>query len=65
MSQADGEALVGKTWETDVTKADVDKIAATNRILVGNAMATMDFRPERLNVHVNEDTKMIDRVTWG
>ncbi|KAJ9473480.1 hypothetical protein DIPPA_28135 [Diplonema papillatum] len=64
MSDA-AEALVGKTWETDVTKADVDEIAAMNRVLVGMAVMTMDLRVERLNVHVNKDTKVIERVSWG
>ncbi|KAJ9459108.1 hypothetical protein DIPPA_07970 [Diplonema papillatum] len=62
--KATAEALVGKTWESDVTQDDVDAIVSSNRILVGKAPMTRDFRPWRLNLFVNENTKEIEKVSW-
>ncbi|CAO3615509.1 unnamed protein product [Cunninghamella blakesleeana] len=35
-----------------------------HRILPPNAMRTMDYRPERLNIHVNADKK-VTGVNYG
>ncbi|KXJ91912.1 hypothetical protein Micbo1qcDRAFT_203954 [Microdochium bolleyi] len=50
--------LVGKTLsddghsETNFCKKDLPQ---NHRVIGPNSMVTMDFRPDRLNVHVKED----------
>lgn len=51
--------LIGKTRSADV-EAEALKLsgAKTVRWLTPDAMATMDFRPDRLNLHLGTDGKI-------
>ncbi|KAK2755883.1 hypothetical protein FQN54_005679 [Arachnomyces sp. PD_36] len=60
--------LVGKKL-TDSSSGDVNAFSKTelpqnHRVLPPGQMATMDFKPDRLNVHVN-DEGTVERVRFG
>ncbi|KAI8139467.1 hypothetical protein BJV82DRAFT_521901 [Fennellomyces sp. T-0311] len=66
------DKLVGKTIlrESEETALSEDQVVRENelpairRILPPNSMMTMDFRPERLNIHVDANRK-VRSVNYG
>ena len=43
---------------------EVNAISQTNRIFPPGTMGTMDYKPYRLNVHINEDG-LVTEVNYG
>lgn len=59
------QGLIGQeATEATVTKATADSGSATVRVLKPGDAATMDFRPDRLNVHV-DDAGLIESLRCG
>ncbi|OZJ06135.1 hypothetical protein BZG36_01017 [Bifiguratus adelaidae] len=63
--------LVGKTYAADAqAETSNDNIVTAqdlppfHRVLGPRSIMTMDFRPDRLNVHVNDANKIMN-VRWG
>ncbi|EOA82266.1 hypothetical protein ACJQWK_05540 [Exserohilum turcicum] len=61
MSKLMGKKLGDQHDEVTFAKADLPK---EHRILKPDSMKTMDHKPERLNVHVDEDGTVKD-ITHG
>jgi hypothetical protein len=57
--QPDVSHLVGK----NVDDVDLSQYPS-RRVLPPNSMVTMDFRPDRLNVHIDEN-RVIVSLNWG
>jgi len=53
----------GQTW-VDINQLVSARRAGTTRILRPGGMATMDYRPERLNIHLDDDGK-VARLAMG
>lgn len=59
------QGLIGQeATEATVTKATADSGSASVRVLKPGDAATMDFRPDRLNVHV-DDAGVIESLRCG
>ncbi|KAF1837566.1 hypothetical protein BDW02DRAFT_118443 [Decorospora gaudefroyi] len=61
MSKLMGKKLGDQHDETTFAKMDLPK---EHRVLKPDSMKTMDHKPERLNVHVDEDGT-VKKVTHG
>ncbi|KAI8941293.1 hypothetical protein NX059_002522 [Plenodomus lindquistii] len=61
MSKLMGKKLGDQHDEVTFAKSDLPK---EHRVLKPDSMSTMDFQPERLNVHVDDDGT-VKKVTKG
>jgi hypothetical protein len=55
------DKFIGKTWEKDVDESDLRQVNnfESLRVLEPDSMMTMDFREDRLNVHIDKNGKII------
>ena len=62
----DFSAFIGKVLGTDVTEDQIKAHANANsvRVLDPNSMMTMDLRHDRVNIHIENDKKII-QVNMG
>ena len=59
--QPDFSEFVGKVWEVNVTEEQVKEFCGANtiRVLYPNSPMTMDIRPKRVNIFVEQDKTII------
>lgn len=59
------EAYVGKIYEQDFTRADLEKAFPTYDIFISNknALAIANFRPDRLRVWLDDDKSVVKVIT--
>jgi hypothetical protein len=52
--------LVGKFWEKDVNELDLREVGnfGSIRVIKPNDKVTCDYRPDRLNINIDEDRKI-------
>jgi hypothetical protein len=59
------EAYVGKVYEQDFTRADLQEAFPQYDVFISNknALGLANFRPDRLRVWLDEDNKVVKVIT--
>lgn len=59
------DAYVGKIYEQDFTRADLEETFPTHQVFISNknALSLAGFRPGRLRVWLDDDNKVVKVIT--